>query len=101
MGESVWLQIATMAGVTYAIRFIPLVLLRRELRNPYLRAFLHYVPYATLTAMTIPSAVLSAPHPLSGVIGLAVAGGCAFKGISLLPTAAAASFAVGIVEYFL
>ncbi len=101
MPECVWLQIAVMAAVTYAIRLLPLVLLRRELRNPYLRAFLRYVPYATLTAMTLPSAILSAPHPLSGMLGLAVAGGLAFRGVSLLPTAAAASLAVGIAERFL
>lgn len=101
MPERVWAHIAVMAVVTYAIRLLPLAVLRRELRNPYLRAFLRYVPYATLAAMTFPAAIVSAPHPLSGAAGLLVAGTLAFRGIGLLPTAAAASLAVALVEAFL
>ena len=62
MTERVWLYIAVMALVTYAIRLFPLVLLRREIRNVRFRSFLYYVPYATLTAMTLPAALFVTPH---------------------------------------
>lgn len=91
---SPWLYIAVMAGVTYAIRLIPLLVLRRQIRQPHLRAFLHYVPYATLTAMTVPAAVTDAPSLTAGCAGLAAAILSAFFGVSLLPTAALASLAV-------
>ncbi len=98
---NIWLYIFVMASVTYAIRLVPLLLLRHEIQNPYIRAFLHYVPYATLSAMTFPAAILSAPHWTSGIIGLLTAGVLAFRGISLLPTAAVATLAVWIVESLL
>ena len=46
--------LVVMAGVTYLIRALPLTLVRRQIRNRYVRSFLRYVPYAVLTAMTFP-----------------------------------------------
>ena len=98
MPERVWAHIAVMAAVTYAIRLIPLLLLRREIRHPWFRAFLRYVPYATLTAMTLPAAILSAPNPFAGALGLLVAGLLAYLGHSLLLAAAASSLAVWLAQ---
>ena len=66
--ENVFLAIAVMAAVTYLIRVLPLVLIRREIKNRFVRSFLHYVPYVTLSVMTFP-AILSA----TGVIWSALA----------------------------
>ena len=52
MVNSIFLAILVMAGVTYLIRVTPLVLIRREIKNPVIRSFLHYVPYVTLSVMT-------------------------------------------------
>lgn len=101
MPERVWLHIAVMAAVTYAIRILPLILLRREIRNVRFRSFLYYVPYATLTAMTVPAALVATPHFLSGLAGLLVAGLLAYLGRSLLFAAAAASLAVWLAERLL
>ena len=87
---SIWLYIAVMAGVTYAIR--------REIRNVWFRSFLHYVPYATLTAMTVPAALMGDLHLLSGLLGLATAGLLSYLGRNLLLSAAAASLAVWLAE---
>lgn len=46
--------IAVTALVTYLLRVVPLVLLRRPLRNPYFVALLEYMPYALLSAMIFP-----------------------------------------------
>ena len=94
---SIWLYIAVMAGVTYAIRLLPLLILRREIRNVWFRSFLHYVPYATLTAMTVPAALMGDLHLLSGLLGLATAG-LSYLGRNLLLSAAAASLAVWLAE---
>ena len=93
-----WLYILTMALVTYLIRVAPLVLIRREITNRTIRSFLYYVPYATLTAMTLPAAVVSAPHPLAGAAGLLVAGALALRGHGLLLAAAASSLAVWLAQ---
>ena len=94
MTDRIWLYIAVMAGVTYAIRLLPLVLLRHEIRNLRFRSFLYYVPYATLAAMTIPAALTATPHLLSGIVGFLIAAVTAALGRGLLLAAALASLAV-------
>ena len=57
--ESILLAILVMAGVTYLIRVLPLVLIRREIKNKTIRSFLHYVPYFTLSLMSKVSVAFS------------------------------------------
>ena len=95
--SSIWLSIAVMASVTYAIRLLPLILLHREIRHPVIRAFLHYVPYATLSAMTIPAAITGAPSLLAGFVGIIVAILLALRGVSMVLVAAIASFAIWLI----
>ena len=97
----IWIAIAVMAGVTYLIRFLPFLILRREIRNPYFRAFLRYVPYATLTAMTVPGVISDAAVPTAGAVGLLTAVIAAFFGRSLLTCAFLATVAAGLTEYLL
>lgn len=77
-----FLLLLVMAATTYAIRALPLLLIRREIKQPFIRSFLYYVPYVTLTVMTVPAALeiaLPAGAPctflglLPGGIGLCVA----------------------------
>lgn len=52
--KTLFALIAITAVATYLLRVVPLVLLRRPLRNPYLVALLEYMPYALLSAMIFP-----------------------------------------------
>ncbi len=71
MKTNIWLAIAVMALVTYCIRVLPLTLIRREIKNRFIRSFLYYVPYVTLAVMTFP-AILGATDSLwSGLAALA------------------------------
>ena len=54
MNNRIYLYILVMAGVTYLIRVLPLTLIRKEIKNTYIRSFLYYVPYVTLSVMTFP-----------------------------------------------
>ena len=56
---SLYLYIAAMALTTYLIRVLPLTIFRRPIRSRFLRSFLHYVPYACLSAMTFPAILTS------------------------------------------
>lgn len=73
MPENIMIYLLIMALTTYAIRAIPLVLLRREIKNKYVKRFLYYVPFACLTAMTVPAVFFSTGSILSAVIGFAAA----------------------------
>ena len=63
---SIYVCIFAMALTTYLIRLLPMTLLRKPIKSPFLRSFLHYVPYACLTAMTFPAILSSTDHPISG-----------------------------------
>ena len=66
MNYPVYLYIAVMAIVTYLIRVLPLTLIKQEIKNPFIRSFLYYVPYVTLSVMTFPAIVyLSLIHIFS------------------------------------
>ena len=49
-----FLYLLIMAGVTYLVRMLPLVLCRRKIENKFIRSFLYYIPYAVLSVMTVP-----------------------------------------------
>lgn len=95
---TLWSAIAVNVGVTYLMRAIPLVLVRRTIRNEWLRAFLHYTPYAVLTAITIPAVFAATSTWVSAVAGFGVAVLLALRGRGLLVVALAAAGTVWIVE---
>ncbi len=88
------------AAVTYLIRMLPLTLMRKKITNRFLHSFLTYMPYAVLTAMTVPAILYSTDSVVSAAIGFAAAGILAFKEKSLLTVALGASAAVFIAELF-
>jgi branched-subunit amino acid transport protein len=95
---SIYLYIAAMALTTYLIRVLPLTLLRKPIKSRFLRSFLHYVPYACLTAMTFPAILSSTASIVSGAAALLVAVVLAYRGKSLLTVSLAASAAEEISE---
>ena len=63
MNTKIYLYIAVCAGVSFLIRELPLTLIRRPIRNRFLRSFLFYVPYVTLAVMTFPSILHTTSSP--------------------------------------
>ena len=59
-------------AVIYAIRVLPLTLIRKPLRSRFLRSFLYYVPYVTLAVMTFPAIVEATMLPAAGIAALTV-----------------------------
>ena len=101
MGGNLYIYILVMAVVTYLIRLLPLTLIRREIKNVYIRSFLYYVPYVTLAVMTFP-AILSATESVwSALAGFAAAVILAYRGGSLFQVSIAACLAVFVLELFL
>ena len=98
---SIYTYIFTMALTTYLIRVIPLTVFRKPIQSRFLKSFLHYVPYACLTAMTFPAILTSTATILSGAAALIVAVILAYRGKSLLTVSLAASAAVMLTEWIL
>lgn len=99
--HSIYAYIIVMAGVTYLIRMLPLVLLKREIQNPFIKSFLYYVPYVTLAVMTFPAILGAAGTVWSGAAAFFAAVVLAYRGKSLIQVAAAACAAVFLTEIFL
>lgn len=95
---SFYMYVLVMAGVTWLIRVIPLVLINKEIKNKFIKSFLYYVPYAALASMTFPAILFSTTQVVAAAAGLLVAFIMAFKEKSLLFVAAFACLTVFIVE---
>ncbi len=90
-----------MAAVSYAIRVLPLTLIRKPIRNRFIQSFLFYVPYVTLAVMTFPAIVHATQSPVSGVVALAVGVAAAWFGAGLFQVAVACCAVVFVLELFL
>ena len=96
-----YLYILSMAAVSYLVRVLPLTLIRGEIRSRFLKSFLYYVPYVTLSVMTFPAILSATANPISAWIAFAAALIMAWRGKGLLPVAGAACAAVFAAELIL
>ena len=101
MKHEMFLYILVMTAVTFAIRLLPLTLLRRPIRNLFLRSFLYYVPYVTLAVMTFPAIVEATQVPAAGAAALLAGIALAWYGASLFRVSAACCIVVFLVEIVL
>lgn len=101
MTHNTWIYIAIMILITYAIRVLPLTLIRKQIRNRFLQSFLYYVPYVTLAVMTFPAIVNATQSPLAGAAALFVGIVLAWYGAGLFPVAVACCVVVFVLELFL
>ena len=92
------ISILVLAGALYAVRMLPLTLIRREIKSTWVRSFLYYVPYVTLTVMTVPAILTATNSPISALIGFAVAVVLAICNQSLFKVAIGGCAAVFLVE---
>ena len=79
-----------MAGVTYLIRMLPLVLVKKRIHNRFLLSFLYYIPYAVLTVMTVPAVLYATGSIVTAAVGIVAAVALAWRRRSLIVVAAGA-----------
>ena len=96
-----YLAIFTAFGVSYLIRVLPLTLIRKPIKNRFIKSFLYSVPYITLAVMTFPAIVDATQSPIAGVIALAVGIILSFFGAGLFPVACACCAVVFVAELLL
>ncbi len=96
----VTIAIITAAAVSYIIRVLPLTLIRRPIKNRFIRSFLYYVPYVTLAVMTFPAIVQATQSPLAGLTALVVGILFSLAGAGLFPVACVCCAVVFLIEIF-
>ena len=93
-----------LSGSTYLIRTLPFAFFKKPIENKFVKAFLYYIPYSVLAAMTLPAIFYSTGNVASSLVGLTL--GCFFaykgKGLTLVAvvSCAGALFCELIIKCF-
>ena len=93
-----YVYIIGMWFITAIIRILPLLVLRRPIKNRFLRSFFHYVPYVTLAVMTFPAIVNATDSPLAGAVALVAGIVLAWIGANMITVSAACCVVVLVLE---
>lgn len=101
MTQNTYIYIFIMAAVSYAIRVLPLTLIRKQIKNKFLQSFLYYVPYVTLAVMTFPAILHATQNIYSGLAALLIGIIAAWFGLNLFQVAVSCCGIVFLLELFL
>ena len=101
MSSKIYLYILVCAVVSLLIRELPLTLIRKPIKNRFLRSFLYYVPYVTLAVMTFPAILHATSSPVAGLAALVLGIAAAWVGANLFQVAGGCCAVVLILEFFL
>lgn len=97
---NVALYIAVMAVVTYLIRMIPFAFFRKKIKSRFFRSFLYYIPYAVLSAMTIPAIFYSTGNIVTAIVGTVTAFVLSYFNLPLIVVALSATATAFIAGLF-
>ena len=86
---------------TYLPRALPLALMKKRITSPFLLAFFQYIPYAVLTALTVPAIFFATRHIGGAAAGFMAAVLLASKNKSMLVVALGGAAAVFLAESLL
>ncbi len=96
-----YVYILVMALSLYAIRALPMTLIRRPIKSVFIQSFLYYVPYVTLAVMTVPAIIDDPQSPVAGALALAVGLVASWLGAGLMPVAVLCCVTVLISEWLI
>ena len=101
MKNNIYIYILVMTVTVYLVRVLPLTLIRRQIKSRFIRDFLYYVPYVTLSVMTFPAIIDVTENPVSGLIALLVGIYAAYKEMGLFKVTLICCFTVLILEFLI
>ena len=100
MHHNIWLYLFVAAVTIYLIRVLPMTLIRRDIKNPFIRSFLYYVPYVTLAVMTFPAILSATGSPVSAWAGFLTGVVLAYVDGNLFRVAICSCVVVYLAELF-
>ena len=89
-----------MAGVSFLIRVLPITLIRKQIKNRFIKSFLYYVQYVTLAVMTFPAIMEATNSRVAGISALLIGITAAWFGADLFKVAVICCVSVFILEFF-
>lgn len=93
--------ILIMALVTYLPRMLPITIFQKKIHSKFVQSFLHYVPYAVLSALTIPDILYATNNYSTACVGFAVACILSYFEKNLVVVASGAILSVYLCGLFL
>ena len=92
------LYLAVMVVITYLLRLLPMLFIRRQIKNRFIRSILYYIPYSVLAAMAIPAMFYVTPNIITGIVATAVAIIASLANRSLITVATIAAAVILVME---
>ena len=101
MEHNIYIYILVMAITVFLIRVLPLTIIRKPIENRFIRDFLYYVPYVTLSVMTFPAIIDVTSSPISGLIALLLGIYGAYREMGLFKVTLICCFTVLFLEFII
>ena len=98
---SIAIYIAVMAIVTYLIRALPFAFFRKKIKSKFIKSFLYYVPYAVLSAMTIPAIFYSTGNIYTSIAGTVAALVLAYFNLPLIVVSLASALTAFLTGFII
>lgn len=98
MKNNVYIYILLMAVTVFLIRVLPLTLIRKPIKSNFIKSFLYYVPYVTLSVMTFPAIIDATSNPIAGLVSLIVGVVAAYKDLGLFKVTVLCCLTVLLLE---
>ncbi len=92
------IYLAVMVTVTYILRLLPMLFIRKRIENRFIRSVLYYTPYSVLAVMTVPAIFYVSDNLLTGVVAAVTALALSYFGRSLITVASFAALSAFLVE---
>lgn len=99
--NNIYIYILLMAVTVFLIRVLPLTLIRKPIKSTFIKSFLYYVPYVTLSVMTFPAIVDATNNPIAGFVSLIIGVIAAYKDLGLFKVTLLCCITVLILETFI
>ena len=80
---------------------VPFTFFRRKIKSRFLKSFLYYIPYAVLSAMTVPAIFFATGSIVTAAAGAAAALVLAYLGLPLIVVALSASAAAYLTGFIM
>ncbi|MCI6827096.1 MAG: AzlD domain-containing protein, partial [Spirochaetia bacterium] len=92
--------IITSGIVSTLIRVLPVSLIQKPIQNKFLKSFLYYVPFVTLSVMTFPSILHATDSVFTGIMAFILGIILSFMNMGLFIVAVCLCAFVLIFEFF-
>lgn len=96
--QKLFIAVFAMGLVMSLLRIMPILFLKKKIKNRFLQSFLAYIPFAVLTSMTFPEVFHSTSSVISASIALVAAVVLAYFGQSLIVVALSSTAVAFVVE---